>query len=245
MALVTLDGGQSSVTLNGISTSFLVNKALIELPGAPDTLVQSVLQDVLREFYTISGGWREVIGPFWLRANVTTIYLNPVDQFSQLQTVLAAWLYPSVVGGNSRQFLTPNSRMVQGTDKAATPATYWMTQPDVMNVYPIPDGSFTQPCLYVYGTILPLINTTRLPQIAVTHHFTGLIAGILARMYRMPKKPWSDKDAAAEQQKIYIQERRRARQFANQGFSIGESPWRFPHFAGRGIHGSAPIAADH
>jgi hypothetical protein len=238
MAILTPDGGQSSVVLNGAATSFLVNKIILEMPAAPDTLVASKLDDTLREFYTNSGAWREVIGPYNLVANREDVWVNPVDQFSQAQYVLDVWIYPSTPGGNQQQRLGVSNTKLYGVTPAPYPLWYWMETPDHMHLYPSPPTNLGQ-VLYMLAIMLPLTNTTRLPNMAITHHQDALIWGTLARLMMMPKKPWTDVDAAREYGKMYKRETLRWRDVANRSYSKSTPPWKFPGFAGRNNHGTS------
>lgn len=226
------------MVLNGQDTTFLQQKIALEFPAAPDTLIASKLADTLREFYTDSGAWREVIGPYSLTANRETVFLNPVDQYSQLQYVLEAWIFPSTPGGTDRQYLRPSPRKLVGVDRSPQPLWYWMENPDTMHLYPVPPSNLGQ-VLYVYGVMLPLINTPRLPNMAITHHQDALVWGTLARMYRMAKKPWTDAALAAQHQSLFRREVLRWRDVANRAYSNATPTWRYPSFAGRNNHGTS------
>lgn len=235
MAIVTPNGGSSSVALNGISTTYLANKIITEAPGIPDALVGSKLYDVLREFYTNAGAWRERIGPYTVRAGRPILYLNPIDQYSQFQYVLEAHIYPSSPGGNQKQPLRPSAVPLQGTD-VGMPLWYWMTDPTTMNVYPTPDKDYP---VWAFGILLPLINTPRLPDIATTHHADAIMYGVLARLFRMPQKPWTDQKLSAMYMKDYRREMLRWRDVANRGYTNAIPQWRYPSFAGRNNHGTS------
>lgn len=234
MALITPDGGASSVALNGVSTTYLTNKIVMEAPGMPDALVASKLFDVLREFYTNAGAWRERIGPYKVKPNRNVVYVNPVDQYSQFQYVLEAHLYP-FPGANQKQPLRPTPTPLQGTD-VGTPLWYWMTDPTTLNLYPTPTAAAD---LYIYGILLPLINTPKLPDISTTHHADALMWGTLARLFKMPNKPWTDQKLSAEYQREFRREMLRFRDVANRGYTNAIPQWRYPSFAGRNNHGTS------
>lgn len=234
MALITLDGGQSSAALAGQGTTFIQQKIQGEFPAAPDPVIASKLSDTIREFYTNTGAWREVIGPYNINALQQNIDINPVDQYSQFAYVLSAFIYPSYPGGNQTQPLMPTPRRLFGlnyTSPGPYPLYYWMETPTRMWLYPYPQNALGQ-SLWIYGILVPLVNTPVLPPIAVTHHLDALMSGTLNRLYRMPKKPWTDKDAAMEHLRIYRKESLRWRDVANRSYSNATAPWSFPAFAG-------------
>lgn len=244
MAIVVFDGAQSSTATNSQSTTYIVQKVLQDMPAAPDTLVASKLQDVIRDFYTNTGAWRVNIGPY--NVNIGTpgqnyvVNLNPVDQYSQLQYVLAAWIYPSSPGGgNTRQFLRPSTRLIVGSDQAQ-PSTYFMQAPDEMVLYPIPDKAYGR-VLYVYAIMLPIINTPQLPELAVTHHLDALIWGTQARMFTMKSRPWADAKLAMEFMNMYRREKLRIRDEANRAYTGVDTPIIFPPFAGSAQNGGSQM----
>ena len=173
MALVTLDGvGQSASAVNGQSTTYIVTKILTRQPAIPDSLVNSELQDVLRHFYQMSTGWRDVIGPYNVPQGQggpnNPIQLNPIDQYRQLKYVLNAWLYPSINGAQFPQQLIGSARLLVGPD-IAPPSRWFMVRPDQMQLFPLPDKNYG-PVLFVYGVLVPVVNTTQLPDISITDH---------------------------------------------------------------------------
>jgi len=242
MAIVTLDGGQSSAALAGQGTTFLQQKIQGEFPAAPDNVIASKLSDTIREFYTNTGAWREVIGPYNISALQPNIDINPVDQYSQFQYVLGAWLFAptgsrgaSVLGACQAYPMTVIPRRAFGLQfqtPGPYPLWYWMETPTRMWLYQPPQTSLGQ-VLWIYGILVPLVNTPVLPPIAITHHLDALMSGTLERLYRMPKKPWTDKDGAMEHGRIYKKESRRWRDVANRSYSNATPPWQYPSFAGR------------
>lgn len=241
MAIITFDGGQSSTATNSQSTTYIAQKVLQMLgPAAPDTLVASVLQDVIREFYA-KGTWRKIVGPYLIVQGRDTIYLNPVDQYSQLQYVLQPYIYPGYDGGNTRQFLRPSPRKIVGSD-TGPPSSFWMEHPDKMVLYPVPDRTYGR-LLMVDCFLVPIINTPQLPAISTTHHLDALEWGTLARMFSMPKRPWSDKTLAQDYRLQYRREIMRYRDECNRAYGPGDTPFSYPPFAGGFQNGGSQAGA--
>lgn len=232
MALVTQTlGGQSSAAVNGQSLAYITQQVLQQCPGCPDTLAQSVLQNVIRDFYFKSTAWRDNIGPYTLTPQAS-VNLNPVDQYSQCHLVLDVFMYPNPNGGNTPQHLLPMDRKRFGND-VGPPLYYSMQGPDQMIVYPFPDKVYNT--LYVYMSLLPVLNAGMLPNIAITHHFDGLFYGTLYRLCSMANKPWTVKDGELlrEWKRMAQQNRSLARDIAQRGFAPVDGRARFPNFAGR------------
>jgi hypothetical protein len=118
-----------------------------------------------------------------------------------------------------------------------------MIKPDVAQLYPIPNTTYG-PIFYAYAVVIPVVNTTQLPNIAVTHHLDALMWGTMARLYRMKGKPWSDPERAQEYQLMYRQEVKMHRDQANRAYSGADTPMRIPNFAPRRIIGSPWAVAD-
>lgn len=231
MAIATLDGGQSSSALGGQVIEYVINLVLMQIPGAPDQLVRTQLAQVLREFYTKSTSWRRNVGPYTIKQGQDLIQLNPISQNERLQFVLNAFLFP-FQGSNTPQPLTVVPRRPFG-GSPQSPSRYYMEHMDVMRLYPVPDQSYGK-ILYVYASLVPLSTAVELPDISFTHHLDALQWGTLARLYAMPKKPWSDKTQATEMSRKYRQEILTWRDVANRGQGPGDTPMQFPRFAGRG-----------
>ena len=231
MAIVTLDGGQSSSAVAGQTAQYIHQQAILQLPGCPDTLVDAQLQLTLKHFYTHTTGWRKIVGPYPVNIGNDTVYLNPVDQDSQVQLVHEAWLYP-FLSGNARQFLNPATNKIIGNDKNP-PSTFFMETPSKLVLYPVPDKSYGS-ILFASASMIPTPNAVKLPDIAFTHHIDGILAGLLARLYRMPKKPWTDQQLAADNLKTYRRELLIWRDFANRNYGPRTVTTVFPPFAGRG-----------
>lgn len=242
MASVTLDGGQSSSAIGGQTVDYIVNLLLQELQGAPDGLVRSKLQLVMREFYTKSTGWRDTVGPYVIARSIDEFDLNPVDQNSSVQFVHAAWLL-GVTQVGQRTPLSVSQRMFQDV-QTGQPRVFFTMTPSKLQIWPIPERTYGR-VFYAYCTLIPTAGATILPDISFTHHLDALMSGTFARMYAMPKKPWTDKDLAAWHNRKYIQEIATWRDFAIRAQGPGDTPFRFPSFAnspGQQLTGGGVVA---
>jgi len=189
-----------------------------------------MLQLVLREFYTKSTAWRDVVGPY----PVTTdpyVGLNPVDQNRYLQFVLEAYLFPYEQSNSPQELIPLTRKPVGGTPQP--PSRYYMERPDLMLLNPTPDKNYGT-ILFAYGALIPTTTAAILPDYAYTQHVDALMFGTLARLYGMPKKSWSSKEQQMENTRKFRMEILMARDIANRGYGPGNTSMRFPVFAGRG-----------
>lgn len=237
MPIITVDGGQSSSPVAGKTLQYLGAIAAQQLPGCPDTLIQSQLVLVLRHFYTESSGWRCPVGPYPVTQGQQNIYLNPVDQDTEIAFVIQAYLYPFPSNAsNTKQMLPPSTQQVL-TNVPGPPASYFMLYSDQLQIQPTPDQTYGS-VLYVIAAMRPSMGATNLPDIAFTHHLDGILAGLFARLYRMPKKPWTDVQGATMYQRTYTQEILKARDFAIRGQGSADVPFVYPSFATSRMQGS-------
>lgn len=230
MAIVTLDGGQSSAALGGQTILYVSQFVAQQIPGAPDTLIQSMLTRILNDFYTRSTAWRANVGPYNVVGGIDRVDLNPVDQNTRLQFVLGAYLFP-FNGAQDPLTLFPSTRQFLG-GTAAPPSRYYMQQPDQMILYPKPDQSYGN-ILFAYAALVPTSLAAILPDQSYTQHVDALIWGTMSRLYLMSKRPWSDKELGMMFEKKYRQEILLYRDLANRGYGPADTGFRFPSFAGR------------
>lgn len=239
MAQVTLDGGQSSAALGGQTITYVAQYVAQQVPGAPDTLIESTLTRVLTDFYTKSTAWRANIGPYPINANIAEVDLNPVDQNTRLQFVLGAYMFPFDNSNRPIPLYPTVRQFVGGTP--AEPSRYYMQTPDQMILYPTPDQNYGD-ILYVYGALIPTTLAAQLPDMSFTQHADALIWGCLARLYMMSKRPWSDKALGMDFEKKYRREILIYRDIANRGYGPADTGFRFPPFAGRSTSQVLPKA---
>ena len=240
MALITIDGGQSSSALGGQTIAYVEQIVAQTIQGAPDSLIQTHLQRVLNDFYTRSTAWRDYIGPINVLSGVSEIDLNPYTQNAQVQFVLGAFLFP-YNGSNEPLGLGVTTRKLYGVTPGP-PARYYMQRPDQLVLFPVPDTTYG-PILNVYASIVPTTLAAILPNMSYTQHVDALVWGTLARLYAIPKRPWSDKELRDYYEKKYRQQIIMYRDIANRGYGASDTGFRFPPFAGKSGSQVLPRAA--
>ncbi len=171
--------------------SALYPQVLPYLPGAEPPLVDSQIRKVVREFLKRTTLLRESF-VFSTQADAATYMLNPV--FGQVSSVLR-------VGYSGEKHPIPPS--VEETRVPVEPAkpTGWYTMlPHLLTFYPQPDGVYPIIC----DAVITLTQTdVELPGDIVAQYAEALAAGVLATMYGMPGKPWTQSQAAKEAARAY------------------------------------------
>jgi hypothetical protein len=183
----------------------------------------------LNDFYTRSTAWRVILGPLAINPGQEIIDLNPVDQDARVQFVLGAYRRPSDV--QYPQILPASPVPILG-GQPGPPCSYWMHRYDQLRLWPTPDKSYGK-TLFVWASLVPTTLVAILPDMSYTHHLEGLSSGVLARLYSIPKRPWTDQGLAASHNKIYRQEIALARDESRRGYGPADAWTRFPRFAGR------------
>jgi hypothetical protein len=225
VATVSCDGAASTSSNCGQTLEVWIKALQARLGGATYALIKCELQVAIREFYMRSLGWRDTIGPFQIDAGMEFVYLNPVDQYAHVQHVLAAYIQVDALG---KKFLVPRTRapeLVQG----AEPNEYFCAEPYTLQLSPITPTAMGR-VLYVVAALVPAPNAERLPQISVTHHYEGILNGALMRLYGMQHKPWTNMELAMDSRRAFRREISSARDMANRGHTMTDTPFRFPPF---------------
>lgn len=234
MAIVTQSAqSQSNAAINGQSTTYLKGLVLQQCPGAPDSLVDTQIQLVLRDFYTKSNAWRVTLGPFNVTTGIDTVQLNPVDAYSSVLNVFRAYFYPFPDANSVTPKFLSSSPLALVGGQPSQPNFFWMYTPDTLVLYPKPEKVYGR-ILYAQVSLKPVINSTQLPPIATEQHLDALVSGVLARLYAMPNKPFTAKDQAAVMARTYTREMLIARDHARRQYGSADTPMPFPRFAGRG-----------
>jgi hypothetical protein len=227
MALVYNDTAGNTSANDGLTLNVWIDALQSRLPGATTDLIRSELLAAIREFYFQSNAWREQIGPFRVTSGDDLVWLNPADAYSDVKWVHGCAL--RLEDDNSVIYLTPlSSRPLQV--RSDRPTHYHCADPYTIRLWPVPDQDYGN-ILYVDATLVPLPDATRLPNIAVSHHFEAILEYALARIFSIPNKPWTDRPSGLQ---YLLSARRRAVQFrdiADRGYTKMSNPQRFPSFA--------------
>lgn len=228
MAKVYRDTAGATTANDGLTLDLWVQPLQVRLSGATEQVITTELQAAIREFYLQSNAWREQIGPYNVYADADLVWLNPVDAYSNVLYVHAAWLELEDNGGTV-PLQAATSRPTDGmTD--SVPRYYSTPDPYVLRLYPKPSEGLGA-VLWVDATLVPLPDATRLPNIAASHHFEPIFEGALARLLAMPNKPWTDPVMSMAYRAQFRRRCVQWRDIAGRGYTWDDAPMQFPSFA--------------
>lgn len=167
---------------------------LPQLPGAYEAAVRSAFNHAAHEFYMRSRSWREVIE---LTPDQTgQVFLAPISQYADMAFLEACWVKDPTPGQNKplpRYVLNGPGEALQWQASGGI-GRVTMVNPTTLQVDP-PEG--VADTLAIEVSLMTQHSTGKVPAFAVTHHFSALEAGTLARMMLQPSKPFTSTEAAA------------------------------------------------
>lgn len=198
-----------------------IRDAMVRLPGAVEEVVKNEIRRTLREFFQMSSAWRCMEGPYTVKEGLSEYLLNPVNSYTQMVYVIAAYL-------DGRE-LTPFNRPIVA-EAVGTPMYYYCTTPENLFLYPTPEKDYER-SLKVYLSLTPDSCTEKLPKMAITQFYDYILDGILYRMYIQPSKPYTDGSLALHHQRMYRYGIGKARIIAESGYMMQSSATEFPPFA--------------
>jgi hypothetical protein len=164
--------------------------------GATEAAVQNAFAEAAREFYRRTRAWRERLTGVPITPGDNMIRLEPVDQRASV-----VFLERIVVEGSNvpvrGYMLSPFDCLLQSSVTG--------TVAILMSVQPRNDT-----------------DAVTVPAYARSHHYTGLEAGTLARLFRNSKAPYYDPAGAAKMEGRFESEIARAKSAVRTGY--GQHP---------------------
>lgn len=209
------------MSLVGFST--WKNQLMVQLPGAIDVAVRQEFALTAMDFYRRTRSWKEKLRT---RPNTTTgiVPLEPVSDYASIVFLEGA----REVDRDAPLPVAPNQN---GWDILVPGYQYTvrlrMIDPHTLTVVPPSDDPLD---LEIELSLQPKLGTAPLlPAWAVTHHFDALLSGTLARMFRHPKKPYTDPGLSEQHRRIYERSVVNAVGMDLHNYSGRPVPWRYPN----------------
>lgn len=226
MSKIFADVGGATTANDGLSLDKWMQRLLVRFMGAPEALLRAELIDSVREFYKESCAWREQVGPFHVYGGNELIWVNPIDAYSEAVFIRRVWIQKP---GENMRFLEPLS-LRQTDGSVGEPRYFSLPDPYVIRLWPKPDVDMG-PVLWIDTTLCPLPDSTRFPNVSLSHHFDAILNVASARIFMIPNKPWTDLALGMRFSQLSRREITRFRSQSDQGYTNSDTGWKFPSFA--------------
>lgn len=175
-----------------IAFNTLYDQILPYLPGAETALVDSQIRKVLREFMKRTTMIRQRI-TFNTSIGIPTYMLVPT--FGQVASVLHAWHAPS----QTPLAVYVEPRTQRALDPGA-PKAWLQMVPGYIQIAPTPDAVYP---IEVEVAVTLKQTDAVFPEEIRDNYAEAVAAGVLAMMYSMPGKPWTQGQAAKESGRVF------------------------------------------
>lgn len=158
------------------------------LPGCPEIIIETHLQEAAAEFCAVSQIWRYDIDKDFTSKN-TAEYDIDVPQRAVLEDILVLYINGQAVKRVSdRHFDLPSSIA------AGRPSSYAVYQDSQVRFYPTPDGKYD---FEGVGVLKPALNATGVEDFIFETHGRSIACGAIFRLAIIPGKEWTNPELAA------------------------------------------------
>ena len=182
--------------------SDLYDQVLPYLPGAETPLVDAQIRKALREFMRRTTINREIFEWDTAAAQAPTYHLIPSN--GEVSSIIGVWLLEN----DQYRQLPPVPEERRVIRDPGRPEGWYTTALDYLTIHPAPNDVYS---LRAEGVVTLLQTSTHFPDYILRHHAEAICAGVLALMYGMPGKPWTQQQAAAQAGRIFAGEIRTLR----------------------------------
>lgn len=198
-----------------IPFSRLYDQVLPYLPAAETPIVDSQIRKVLREFMKRTSLVREKF-QFPTVPGTDSYRLTPT--FGQVSSILEVRL--GAEDGTKLHALPESQRIPMA---AGTPTHWYTLLPHILTLHPAPASSVQIACSAV---ITLKQDDTTFPEELFEQHAEAIASGVLATMYGMPGKPWTQPNAAKDAGRMYASAMRTIRGELRDGGHPSRSTFR-------------------
>lgn len=187
-----------------------------ELPGITPPMVDLHLVAVAREFCEKTNAWRATFDPVNLVADLAEYDLEPSESQSEAVRIERLTINDVLLWDRSWNADKPD-------DAAPTYPNHlppFTIDGDLLTLTLIADEIPTAAAaggLVAVGSMKPKVAATQLPDFLLTVHSEAIRYGTLARLLRMGKKPWADRELSVFYDQKYQQALNYAANNADQG----------------------------
>ncbi|MDX1297290.1 MAG: hypothetical protein R3260_03480 [Pseudomonas sp.] len=212
-------------------TDFL-DDCMPRLSGAEEALTTQEIFAAIRQFCEEGLAWVYDFGPVTITALDTHVTINvssglPTD--TKAGYVLKTEFRSSNTD-NFKDFLPTLSLPSNPDDTATDPTSYYAESPSSLLLIPQPTETHTNG-FRAKVSVIPTATTVTLPDEFETHWRDAVIDGVMARMFNMPNKPWSNAQLALLHGRRFRNHIKRTRDIVKRRYGTDSSGWTFPNFA--------------
>jgi len=165
------------------------------VPGCPEIVIASHLQEAAAEFCAKSEVWRFNIEPSYTSKG-TSDYEIDVPNRSALENVLFLKSNGITMEPVSERHYIPATHD-DGTSVTGAPSRYSILEDVSIRLYPTPDTKYT---FVGVAVIKPKLTATGVEDFIFETHGRSIAAGAIAKIAGIPNKEWSNPDLAAKYQ---------------------------------------------
>ena len=195
------------------SFSSLVKEVLPYVPNCPDTLIESNLRSATIELCERSKAYVYDLDPI---TTISGVYEYEFDQPTGTDVHQILWM---TYDGDDLDPTSPRSLELNYPDwrnKTALPQVYLQKSPDTFWVVPVPGSTITNG-LQLSVALKPSRTSNNISTDFSNDYRDGIIYGALYRLLRIPRRDWSDPQAAGDYLSLFNQEVTQAEQRARAG----------------------------
>ncbi len=195
------------------SFSSLVKEVLPYVPNCPDTLIESNLRSATIELCERSKAYVYDLDPI---TTISGVYEYEFDQPTGTDVHQILWM---TYDGDDLDPTSPRSLELNYPDwrnKTALPQVYLQKSPDTFWVVPVPGSTITNGLLLSVA-LKPSRTSNNISTDFSNDYRDGIIYGALYRLLRIPRRDWSDPQAAGDYLSLFNQEVTQAEQRARAG----------------------------
>lgn len=203
----------------------LTSDVLAVTPGISREFANNIILRTIAEFLTISGAWREVIGPAVARPGLQEYELEPTGGMIIAMTEL----YYNKKQIPFRQFAAASHPISWGTEELFSGPCGYGIAPNKLALYS-PNGEVDDKFSVVVAKTT-CRDADKMPQEVATTWYEPIFDGILGKLYSQPKKPWSNPQMAAYHLRRFRNGTAAARDLTRHNHSSAETEFMFPNWA--------------
>ena len=193
--------------------------AMVRLPGADPTIIDRETRWMMSEFLRETRVWRRVMTVTLVDA--TTMYDLPIEDEEAVAVLMGATL-----DGSQMSLGLPSAL----DEQEGTPTQAGMEGDRVLRVWPVPMLGDAGKVVAVDVALTLLVSVDAVPPDALRPYQGYMLDGLLARLYAMPDKPWTNVRIADVHLRRFETGKASVKRDMDGHRSFGSPRARFPRF---------------